>query len=634
MVRRNITKYASITALALTVVSQESDAATIDFMYIIGGDTSWTTTAGTTYRGIAYDAALVSTQTHFLGSIWDTSHHVSGNKIGGDAYDGYGYLSGRPNHSASQAYASPFNGLSGARYTSAVATGEAHAPLAFRWFDSFTNNTNQDISAIIRFSGNLGSDGRNTLLSHAAPGYVIMADSTTFGTPDETIVQIYSDANYASNVAVYASAGDDNVYFDYTLNVAPGQTASTLVFNYLVVDPDRVTDPTAALQREIELGKILATSFINSPIFTGLTADQIASIVNFNVSLDGSLPAAASSSRLAGNALHLFNNLLDSNRSFTNAGANLINESVRPHSYAPSIGNDRSEAAAQIASLLGQSGGSARHGNDYSELFMLGGYSRGSDRSLSETLKYDGYALAIGYQFSPDSRNQYGLVAGYINTSGEIENSYHDISGEQFIISPYARWALPNEIKLDARMSLSADNWSYNRNAGALDAQASYDGYSIGASLQASKAFETNIATISPFAKISLLHSHFNAYEEKNAGSGNLDVPSYSVNAIEALAGIGLSDHWQLDNDQTITGFANIGIGKGFGTDRSITTSYLGSSLHYATLIEGNDDMFARLDIGASLQMNEQTSLMMSYSGNYTSDSDQHSISSKLVVKF
>jgi hypothetical protein len=543
MMRRNIKTCSSIAVLILTIASQKSEAASIDFEYSFNGSYALSTTVGTTYQGIAYDAALISSQDSALGTITDTIHYVSGNPIGGDSYDGYGYLFGRPNHSSSQFYASPFNGLSGARYTSAVATGEAHAPLGFRWFDSFTNNTGQEISAIIRFHGNLGSDHVDTTLDHASPGYVIMSDSRTSGVRDETIVQIYSDANYAGNVAVYARTGDDEVHFDYTVNVAPGQTASILVFNYLVVDPNRVTDGVAATQREIELGKTLATNFINSPYLTGLTADQIASIINFSVKLDGSLPSPSAGSRIAGSTINLFNNLMDVNQGFNSAGAQLINDNISPMAYLPvSNGNSSSDGAAQIASLISGSGGKLSSGNDQHEIYMLGGYMRGSDRSLDETMKYHGFALGLGYEFSMDPSSRFGLVAGYMNSSAKIDDSYHDISGEQFLISPYAQWTLDGGIALDARASLSADNWGYDRRAGALDANAAFDGYSMGASLKASNPFETAGVTLTPFAKLSFLQSHFNAYQESGAGLGNLDVPSYRVNTFEAIAGFSLSD--------------------------------------------------------------------------------------------
>src|SRR5690606_27911411 len=129
----------SIAVLVLALSSHQSEAASIDFEYDVDGSLAPRTTTGTTYRGVAYDSASASTQEGYLGAIGDAYHYISGTKIGGDVYDGYGYLSGRPNHSTSSAYATPFNGLIGARYTSALATGEAHAPLGFRWFDSFTN---------------------------------------------------------------------------------------------------------------------------------------------------------------------------------------------------------------------------------------------------------------------------------------------------------------------------------------------------------------------------------------------------------------------------------------------------------------------------------------------------------------
>lgn len=221
-----------------------------------------------------------------------------------------------------------------------------------------------------------------------------------------------------------------------------------------------------------------------------------------------------------------------------------------------------------------------------------------------------------------------------MNTSADIGDVYSDISSEQFLISPYARWTLDSGISFDARMSLSSDNWSYIRTAGVSQALASYDGYSLGASIKASKAFEADFAIITPFAKIAFLHNHFNAYEETNAGTANLNIPSYGVNAFDTLAGLGIAKSWMLGDEQQLNTYANVGLGKGFGHDKIINTSYAASSLNYATSVEASEEFYANIDLGASIDLSRNTDLMLSYSGSFTHDSNQHSISSKLSVRF
>lgn len=592
------------------------------------------------YYGVAYDYAMngLSDVFSLFGAVQDmrVEKTSTGDFIADQTYGEYGQIGAFPDGDAGTAYALKFNGLGANRRTETYATDNALSPTAIRWFDSFTNRTSASITTNIRFYAAL-SDAASKAVIEQQPGYLITADRLTGATKSATVLHLYSDANYANQVTITQSPVPDSEFtFDYTIEVGSGKTVSIMVVNYIFADLDRLTDPTGAAEREKQNAMSMATSFINSPIFTGLTADQIATIVNFgSVKLDGSLPSAGASARLAGNSLSLLNNLLDINRSFSAAGTQLGNDNFAPMAYVPlTKSDDSSEAAAQIANLIGQYGGSLRHGDDHHELFMLGGYTRGSDKSLSDEMRYDGYALAMGYEFAADNASQYGLIAGYMNTSGKLGDRYSDISGEQFVLSPYARWSLDGGIALDARMSLSSDNWSYIRTAGALDATADYDGYSAGASLQASKAFETSSITITPFAKLSFLHSHFNGYEEQGAGTANLEVPSYRTNAAEVFGGIGFSDNRLLDNNQRLTAFANIGLGRGFGQDREISTRYAGSSLSYATLIDGNDDTFARLDLGTSLQLSHKTNLSMSYSGNFTENASQHSLSSKLTVKF
>lgn len=575
-----------------------------------------------------------------VGTVWDADIRRLSDAytIGVDAYDIFGNIGAVSDRATGAAYSSQFNGLTGNRQTQTISTGLNVSPTAVRWFDSFTNNTASTITANIRFAGNLGSDGNTNILAQGA-GYIISNEGNTSTNSDPTVLQIYSDANYASQVGINHSIGSDLFSYDYLIEVAPGQTASILFASFVFADIARTlySSNPEAVEREKQAAINAAISFINSPIFTGLTADQIATIVNFGVKLklDGTLPSAAVGSRIAGNALTLFNNLLDLHQSFAGAGAQLAQGDIAPMAYVPltSIGT-ASDGAAQIASMINQSGGRLRAGNDHHELFMLGGFTRGSDRSLSETMSYKGYALALGYEFAADNDSQYGIVAGYMNTSGEMGETYRDISGEQYLISPYARWNAANDILFDARVSLSSDNWEYLRKAGALDASAVYDGYSLGASLQASKAIDTAIATVTPFAKVAFSHSHFNAYQEQGAGSANLDIPSYRVNAAEALVGVGLSNSWQLDDQQTVSVFSRLGLGKGFGSDKTIDTTYVGSSTTYATVLEGKDDIFGRLDLGASMQLTKSTDVTLSYSGTFTDEAAQHSLSSKLRIQF
>lgn len=627
MVRRIITKYSSVLMLVLTGTGHQAAAASLDFNYSGNFNQNFGTFYGDTYVGEAYNNNGWLDAYSDRGAITNITFLSNGTTIASGGYRVYGRLD---EVGASGSLLSDFAHLSPSRKTTAFATNELNAPVGFRWFDSFTNDTNQTVTSTIRFSGELAS-GANTRVSYSDAGFVITTDGSSSQPASPTIAHVYSDTTYANQVNVHAIDGDRNIYFDYNLTVAPGETVSILLFNYLMADPDRLTDPAGATQREIELGRALATGVINSPYLAGLTLEQIASIVNFNVALDGSLPSAGAPSQIAGTSLALFNNLLDVNQAFTSAGAQLAFDNVSPLAYVPVTKN---EGAAQIASLIGQSGGKLTSGTDEHQLYMLGGYSKGKDQSADADLNHSGYALALGYEFATDPSSRYGVALGYMNSTAEIAGSYSDISGEQFLVSPYARWNLAGDVTIDARASLSSDNWSYIRKAGALDASAKFDGYTLGASLKASKAFETAGVTITPFAKFSTLHSHFNTFEEQGGGIANLEVPSYRVTTFEALAGIGLSESWLLDNINSLSAFANVSIGKGFSSDKSITTRYAGSSLYYDSLIEGKDDLFGRLDLGASLQLSKSTDLMLTYSGQFTQDSTQHALSSKLSVKF
>lgn len=120
------------------------------------------------YIGIAFDSAIENTSS-VAGGISEASNGPTG-----DAYDGWGALYGTsdPLTYDGAKYATAFNGLDATRQTEDYTVATALPTNAVRWFDSFTNNTGDAITANLAFGGNLGSDNSTTILG-SGDGYIV-----------------------------------------------------------------------------------------------------------------------------------------------------------------------------------------------------------------------------------------------------------------------------------------------------------------------------------------------------------------------------------------------------------------------------------------------------------------------------
>lgn len=155
----------------------------------------------------------------------------------------------------------------------------------YRTLDIFTNNTASTINTLVHYNSNLGSDYDEFVVEQGAFRAVSFEDDyAPFGVPDPhqpgfegDPVLAFTFGNNAFTTANGAGAITPN-YFDvsFNLSVAPGQSVGILQFATLVLDDtDRSGDVALALAR--------SDALIAAPDLSGLSAQDIATIVNFDV---------------------------------------------------------------------------------------------------------------------------------------------------------------------------------------------------------------------------------------------------------------------------------------------------------------------------------------------------------------
>lgn len=622
-------------ALALPVGGAYADQSIIQYQICSSSnpDDYCNTHNGASYIGPGLDSGILGTSS-VAGGVREAG---ATNDVVSDAYDGWGAIYGTT--TTSNVYDSPygtaFNGLAATRQTESYVAVPGLPANSIRWFDSFTNNTGSTISANIAFGGNLGSDA-NTYVHASGPGYFVTGQNAPGGYTDPVIAHLYGNNDYAfSQTTTHFVNGDDNPYIVYPLTVAPGQTVSIMNVDILFGDNARTGSDEAVYLQDVALATQQAQLFVNSPVFDGLTVQQLETLVNWDVLVDGRLPAAGAVTGLSQSMHDAFDGILNRDAVIWTNGYYAPALATGALQYAAeNAPGAKQDGAAALANEIGERGGKVAVADaDGTRSYIFGGYTTGSRDYSAGSLDFNGYLTGIGIEHNFASGLLVGVAGGYARGSGDIGGVYSDIDNKQYTVSPYARWQASTGTILDARISLSSESWTYSRTAGASTADADIDGSSFGARLGVAQPFDMSVATITPFANLSYLRTHVDSYTETGAGNANLDVPSYSVDHLEGFVGVSAARDWTMTNGGKLRAFVSAGIGDSFLGNDSVSTSYTSSPTSFVSDIDTQKGAFGRVEAGLSANLSQNLALTSSYGGQFGSGRNQNTISVGLDLK-
>ncbi|GAA4117723.1 autotransporter outer membrane beta-barrel domain-containing protein [Aminobacter aganoensis] len=618
----------SIAALVLGIDAAQAGQSTIEFeICTVRECESWSDA----YVDEGFDDAYWGTGA--AGAVSQSRSDDSDN-----AYDKWGVIYGAStidyHINSVVAYDSEFNGLKAWRQTQSYIGVPGLPTNSVRWFDSFTNDTGATITANIVFGGTLVA-GDDMYVHAAESGYVVTGQ---FQPGNESltavIAHLYGNNDYAlSQVITNFENHDDNLYIVFPVTVADGQTVSFMNVNMLFGEIGRNIDHDGALYAA-DVARAIQQSelFINSPIFAGLTAAQVQSLLNWTVK-DTGLVAAGGPVALS-QRLHEAYDLMLARGTGATGGQATAQLATGALQYAEES-TAGSDGAAALARSIGDAGGNvALAGFDGSRSFLFGGYTTGSQDFTAGQLDFSGYVTGLGVEHAISPEVLVGLAGGYASGNGDIDGVYANIENRQFTASPYIRWQAPTGTVFDARLAASTERWEYARTAGATTASAEIDGYSLGAHLRASHDIELDVARVTPFASLAYLRTHVDSYTETGAGAGNLIVQAYDVDRLEALAGIGASRSWQLESGTSLRGFGSVGIGGAFfGNDETVSTRYTTAATAFLSQVETGEGTFGRVEAGLAADFTNRLSLTSSYAGSFGAERDQHTFNLGLSGK-
>lgn len=202
---------------------------------------------------------------------------------GGSSYIG----PGSPGYSAAGAVADggrdAFDGFGGYENIGALTFTRQTEQLGntYRFFDTFTNSTAGDITQLVRFSGDLGSDGGTNLVTQT-PGISVTCQGAC--TSDPVVALVYSNNGMGTiSFGPGTHSGNDRLSVDFLLTVGAGQSVSLANFAFLA------SEQSGTAPSDVVLANATAASLFANPNFSGLTAQQIASTVNFGAG-SGAVP--------------------------------------------------------------------------------------------------------------------------------------------------------------------------------------------------------------------------------------------------------------------------------------------------------------------------------------------------------
>jgi len=160
---------------------------------------------------------------------------------------------------------------------------------SYRFLDTFTNNTGSTINTTVHFVGNLGSDSATRVARSDAFSTVSFQDSDNNGVPDQNsppstsccnndpvLAFVFGNNAFASSQMTSSISFGDSTDLATDLSVNPGDTVSLLSYYGLLLDQsDRPGDITRA--------ETLADNLISTPDTSGLSNQELSTVVNFNV---------------------------------------------------------------------------------------------------------------------------------------------------------------------------------------------------------------------------------------------------------------------------------------------------------------------------------------------------------------
>ncbi len=582
------------------------------------------TVANGTYSGPATDSQFSGSSSAPGGA----REAGATNGVVNDAYDGYGALYGVPTGERSYSgasYLTPFNGMIGTRQTETYATQTALPDNSIRWFDSFTNNTGSPLDIRLAFGGNLGSDS-NTEILYQGPTWIVTGQAPYSGSisSDPVIAHLYGNNSFAESVEIVDSNGDpygpasskNVILFQYpNRTVQPGETISLMHVNILYGDESRGTDPNSYAADAL-LAQQGAELFVNSPVFAGLTGDQVASLLNWGVK--GTTPTFGGEETSIGTgplvASQAFLNyfLFAGPRTGPNGGT-----AIEPLAYGPERDIDKRFEAVYNADLAPSY---AAQPNRYA-VYAVGGGAFGEIGSTDYATGFGG----LGAEAYFDAFTVGGAVAYSVASA---DNGV-DSDSDGVIGSLYAGYDAGTGFVGRLAFSYGRFDVDYSRTAGALTARGDTDADVFGAGALAGYRLDTTFVSLMPYAALIWSYADYDGYTETGAGAANLTVPDFNLSGLTVETGVRASRN---------VGMANLYAGLGYaysdGDSDTIQTSFAGGATTAASTLVGFADGSAlTVEAGAEANFTRNLSGSIGYKG-YMSGDPAHTFDASLKFRF
>lgn len=331
------------------------------------------------------------------------------------------------------------------------------------------------------------------------------------------------------------------------------------------------------------------------------------------------------------------------------SSANMLRAAIASHMVGLNHANDENMLTAAlspvndpgtyVAAMLEPAAGALPNwDNKRVWLQMLGGFGRADARRTTPEQDRHSYGALAGVDLPLDKGGWYGFFGGY--ETGDVETDSQSASSDidSYHVGAYATVPLDKGFNIAGGINATYHAITTQRyvSFGGFDEAPKGDthGATVSAYAELSKPYKLLNAAVEPFANVSVTHSRMDGYTEKEGGSANLDVSSATSTNPATIIGVRLAKMVRMEG-LALKLNATLGWQHVYGDLDSKTQMRFavgGTSFESLGTPQERDSIL--FGIGLDGKISERANAYVAYTGNYSTEAEDHAIKAGVKIKF
>ncbi|MFO8027862.1 MAG: autotransporter domain-containing protein [Opitutales bacterium] len=225
----------------------------------------------------------------------------------------------------------------------------------------------------------------------------------------------------------------------------------------------------------------------------------------------------------------------------------------------------------------------------------------------------DNYGGLVGFDYRWDTDLVTGLALGYKDDEIDYGN-YSESEIETTSILAYTSWMPVDGLSFEGTLGYArSDIDTFRRTTlvgASSNARGDTDADTVSASIGARYAFDVQSFTVTPFARLQWAQVDIDGYDEKGGGALSAMVEDHDVDSVQSILGFRASMDLTMGDFQVIPHLGAEWVHQFEDEGTLVDTTVSGNSFELTT--NTRDEDFGRVNLGATLELDEDTSVMLS----------------------